>query len=268
MIDKGKHFLLGINVSAVDYEKAVNLIVKAAVDGRALAVSALAVHGVMTGYLDPVHRRRLNGIDLVLPDGQPVRWGLRLLYKISLPDRVYGPELTLRVLEVAGEKKLPVYIYGSTEKTSKLFALNMKKRFPGLIIAGREPSKFRRLGLDERNDLVNRIKQSGARIVLVGLGCPRQEVWVYEYRNLLHIPLLAVGAAFDFHAGLLCQAPVWMQRKGLEWLFRLRHEPTRLWKRYLMLNPYYTVILLMQFLGLKNIPVVMPDGQEHIESYG
>lgn len=268
MIDLGKHPLLGVLISAVDYAGAVRQIIAAADAGRPLAVSALAVHGVMTGYLDPVHRRRLNGIDLVVPDGQPVRWGLRLIHKINLPDRVYGPELTLRVVQEAAERQLPLYLYGSTEKTLAALAARLERRFPGLVIAGREPSKFRRLSPGEKKELAGRITRSGARIVLVGLGCPRQEAWVYEYRNLLHMPLLAVGAAFDFLAGLQPQAPPWMQKKGLEWMYRLAREPARLWRRYLLLNPLYVVALFSEVTGLRRIPVMMPDGSEPEKSYG
>lgn len=268
MINKGKYPLLGVKISAVDYEYAVCEIIDAALKQKSMTVSALAVHGVMTGYLNPIHRRRLNGIDLVVPDGQPVRWGLRLLHKISLPERVYGPELTLMVLEVAAAKKIPVYLYGSTRQTIEKLASNLENRFPGLIIAGKEPSKFRRLSNREKSEVVYRIKNSGARIVLVGLGCPRQEVWVYEYHKQLNMPLIAVGAAFDFHAGLLPQAPLWMQKKGLEWLFRLIQEPKRLWRRYLILNPYFIFALFFEWVGLLGVSVLLPDGNEPEESFG
>ncbi len=268
MINEGKYPLLGVNISAVDYEYAVQRILEAAEECSSLAVSALAVHGVMTGCLDVAHRRRLNGIDLVVPDGQPVRWGLRLVHKVALPDRVYGPELTLQVVKAAAEKNLPIYLYGSTEKTLELFTANLRHSFPGLIIAGKEPSKFRKLNHQEKKDTIDRIVRSGARIVLVGLGCPRQEVWVFEYRNLLKTPLLAVGAAFDFHAGVLSQAPPWMQKNGLEWLYRLVQEPKRLWRRYLLLNPYYIAAIFLEAIGLRQVPVLMPDGQEPEESYG
>ena len=268
MINKGKHPLLGVRISAVDYDYAVQKILEAAVGGKPLAVSALAVHGVMTGYLNIMDRRRLNGIDLVVPDGQPVRWGLRLVHKIALPDRVYGPELTLRVMQAAADQQIPVYLYGSTEKTLALLVANFMRLSPSLIIAGQESSKFRKLEPVEKEELAGRIIKSGARIVLVGLGCPRQEAWVYEYRNLLNIPLLAVGAAFDFHAGQLRQAPAWMQKYGLEWLYRLFQEPKRLWRRYLIFNPLYIIVILFEALGLRRIPVIMPDGSEPQKSYG
>ena len=246
MIDLGRHSVLGVQIHAVDYETAVARILDAARDQRPCATSALAVHGVMTGARDPMHLYRLNQLDLVVPDGQPVRWALRWLHGIRLPDRVYGPTLTLKVCEAAAAQNIPVYFYGSRAEVLVKLILNLQGRFPGLRIAGAEPSKFRTLTAEEVIQTAERIRQSGARIVFAGLGCPRQEVWAYEMRGLLGMPILAVGAAFDFHADLLPQAPSWMQRAGLEWLFRLSCEPKRLWKRYLFLNPLYVFGVLRQ----------------------
>ncbi|MCX7595895.1 MAG: WecB/TagA/CpsF family glycosyltransferase [Fischerella sp.] len=268
MINEGKYPILGINIHAVDYDFAVATIVSAAEQKRPCSVSALAVHGVMTGFLDPVHARRLNGLDLVVPDGQPVRWALWWLYKKKLPDRVYGPNLTLHVAQAFAERGLLVYLYGSKSETLSRFAQNLTQSFPGLKIAGMEPSKFRRLNADERIELAERIKASGANAVFVGLGCPRQEVWAYEYRDILSIPILAVGAAFDFHAGTLPQAPKLLQDYGLEWFFRLIQEPRRLWQRYLFLNPLYLWNVFLQYWGLKKFIPARPDGSEKIESYG
>jgi N-acetylglucosaminyldiphosphoundecaprenol N-acetyl-beta-D-mannosaminyltransferase len=268
MINKGKHSILGINVHAVDYDYAVSQIVAAAEQRLPCSVSALAVHGVMTGFLDPVHARRLNGLDLVVPDGQPVRWALLGLYGKALPDRVYGPNLTLRVAQSFAERKLSIYLYGSKQATLSKFAENLIRSFPGLKIAGMEPSKFRRLSEFERLELVDRIKASGADAIFLGLGCPRQEVWAYEYRNLLNLPILAVGAAFDFHAGTVPQAPKIMQDLGLEWLYRLMQEPMRLWQRYVILNPLYVWNIFLQYSHLKHFEPAIPDGNEQIESYG
>ena len=128
---------------------------------------------------------------------------------------------------------------------------NLCDRFPNLNIAGSVPSRFRCLSAQEKLEVAHRITHSGARIVLVGLGCPRQEVWVYEYRDLLKIPLMAVGAAFDFHAQTLPQAPEDLWRAGLEWFYRLLREPRRLWRRYLYLNPYYSMLVFMQAARMK-----------------
>lgn len=246
MLHIGKRNVVGILVDAIDYEAAEDLIYRAAIEKRGAAVSALAVHGVMTGVLDPEHKFRLNHFDLLVPDGQPVRWVLNLLHGAKLADRVYGPTLTLKVCEGAAKRDLPLYLYGGTPEILAAFTHSLQQRFPGIQIAGAEPSKFRRLTPDEKNELSSRIKASGAAITLVGLGCPRQEAFAYEFRESLSMPILAVGAAFPFIAGMLPQAPPWMQSRGLEWLFRLMEEPGRLWKRYLYLNPAYVFLVAMQ----------------------
>lgn len=268
MINLGKFPILGVNVHAVDYAHAVKAIVDAAAQGRPYSVSALAVHGVMTGFQDPVHSRRLNGLDLVVPDGQPVRWALRWLHGRALPDRVYGPNLTLYTAKAMAERGLGIYLYGSTQAVLDKFSENLKAKFTGLVISGKEPSKFRRLDTAERQAVVERIRASGAKAVFVGLGCPRQEVWAFEYRSALNMPILAVGAAFDFHAGTLPQAPRYLQDRGLEWAFRLVQEPKRLWRRYIILNPIYLANVAMQKMGLKSIAPDFPDGREAVESFG
>jgi N-acetylglucosaminyldiphosphoundecaprenol N-acetyl-beta-D-mannosaminyltransferase len=239
MIDLGKRNVLGVQVDAVDYAAAVEKIMTAAREQRPLAVTALAVHGVMTGVQDAAHGARLNAFDLVTPDGQPVRWALNSLHRAELADRVYGPELTLRVLAECALEGLPVYLYGSTDDTLQRLAGKLAERLPSLRIAGMEASKFRTAKAGEPEEIAERIRASGARVVLVGLGCPRQEIFVYAMRPLIDAPLLAVGAAFDYHAGQLRKPPPWMQRHGLEWLWRLGLEPGRLWKRYVLLNPQY-----------------------------
>jgi N-acetylglucosaminyldiphosphoundecaprenol N-acetyl-beta-D-mannosaminyltransferase len=239
VIALGKRNVLGVLVDAVDYEAATAQVLAAAREHRPLALTALAVHGVMTGVLDRAHNARLNSFDLVTPDGQPVRWALNLLHRAKLRDRVYGPTLTLRVLAGCAAEGLPVYLYGSTEETLQRLVPRLQERFPALKIAGVEASKFRQVQPGEDEQIAERIKASGARLVLVGLGCPRQEVFAHAMRPLLDMPLMAVGAAFDYHAGQLRRPPAWMQRAGLEWLWRLSLEPRRLWRRYVVLNPVY-----------------------------
>lgn len=251
MIDQGRHNILGIRINAVDYESAVQQIVDAAREERPLALSALAVHGLMTGALDAEHRFRLNHFDLLVPDGQPVRWALRWLHGVRLPERVYGPTLMLKTCERAAAEGIPVFLFGGTAELLDSLRSRLLERFPTLQIAGSEPSRFRRLTPEERDALVERIRSSGARITFVGLGCPRQEVWGYEFREALSMPLLTVGAAFNFHAGKLSQAPPFLQRRGLEWLYRLVAEPRRLWRRYLLLNPLYLMMVGCQWTHLR-----------------
>ena len=247
----GKRNVLGIMVDVTDYESAVAFVFERARQGRGAIISALAVHGVMTGALDPEHKYRLNSFDLLVPDGQPVRWALNLLYGTKLRDRVYGPELTARICERAAREGLPIYLYGSTPEVLASLVASLQKKFPGIQIAGSEPSAFRTLSPEEWAAVAQPIQSTGAAIVFVGLGCPRQEVFAYELRNMLSVPVLAVGAAFPFLAGRLPQAPPWMQRRGLEWLFRLCRDPRRLWRRYLYLNPAYLFLAALQWLRLR-----------------
>lgn len=253
MTDLGRHSVLGIRVHAVDYEGATDRILRAAREARPMSVSALAVHGVMTGALDRVHRHRLNAIDLLVPDGQPVRWALNWLHAARLADRVYGPRLMLEICRRAADEALPVFLFGCDEAMLSALRQRLRDLLPALQIVGCRPSRFRALSSEERDELVAEIHNSGARIAFVGIGCPRQEVFVYELRNDLPMPLVAVGAAFAFHASLLPQAPGWMQRAGLEWLFRLVMEPKRLWRRYMFLNPLYLILLALQLFRIYEI---------------
>ncbi len=250
MLDLGKHNVLGVGVNAIDYDAAVAKIINAGKCQRPMTVTALAVHGIMTGALDPAHRYRLNQFDIVCPDGQPVRWALRWLHRQHLANRVYGPELTLRLCAAAAAENVPIFMFGATEEMLELLVGNLRSRFPQLTIAGCRASRFRKLSPIERDELATEINTSGAGLCFVGLGCPRQEIFAYEMRDHLKMPQIAVGAAFAFHAGLLSQAPPWMQRHGLEWLYRLTREPKRLWRRYLYLNPGFLTLLGLQRLGL------------------
>lgn len=250
MLNYGKKNLLGIGISAVDYEAAVGEIIQAAKERRPFGVSALAVHGVMTGVFDREHCYRLNQLELVVPDGQPVRWGINLAHRLDLPDRVYGPNLTLKVCEAAAEEGLSIFLFGGKESTLERLKVRLLEKYPKLKFAGSKASVFRTLSDQERDELVAEVKESGADITLAGIGCPRQEVWAYEFRERLSMPVMAVGAAFAFHAGELAQAPAWMQDNGLEWLYRFTREPKRLWQRYVLLNPAYLSLLALQLSRL------------------
>lgn len=245
-----KRSVLGIGVNAIDYETAVQQIMVAGHHRRSMTVTALAVHGVMTGVLDEEHNYRLNQFDLVCPDGQPVRWALNLLHGSGLKDRVYGPELTLRVCRACAEQDLPIYLFGGTEEMLAKLSERLPQKFPNLKIAGMRASRFRTLEPAERDELAEEINSSGAGVCFVGLGCPRQEIFAYEMRTRIKMPMLAVGAAFAFHAGMLPQAPPWMQKNGLEWLYRMLREPRRLWKRYAYTNPLFLTLLASQRLGI------------------
>jgi N-acetylglucosaminyldiphosphoundecaprenol N-acetyl-beta-D-mannosaminyltransferase len=243
-----RHNVLGVHVSAVDYSSATDVIIAAARERRSFAATALAVHGVMTGYDDLHQRARINGLDLVTPDGQPVRWALNWLYGTRLRDRVYGPFLMLRVCERAEAEGLSVFLFGSDVATLAGLQQALRTRFPALRIAGTQPSRFRRATESEWHADIETLRVAQADIIFCGLGCPRQETWVYEMRSEITQPLVAVGAAFAFWAGRQRMAPEWMQRHGLEWAFRLAHEPRRLAARYLVNNPLYLAHLIRQKL--------------------
>lgn len=250
MIDRGKRNLLGVNVDVIDYDGALARILDAAKNRQPLAVTATAVHGLMEGATDDEHRYRLNQLELVVPDGQPVRWALNLFHGAGLDDRVYGPNLMLKTCELAADNDLGLYLLGGTDELLAKLSDRLQARFPRLDIVRARASRFRTLDAGEKQELIDDINASGASILCVGLGCPRQEVWAYEFKDHIDMPVLAVGAAFNFHAGELAQAPPVLQRYGLEWAYRLVKEPTRLWRRYLILNPYYLGLLAAQQLGL------------------
>ena len=268
MIDRGKRPVLGVLLDAVNYDAAVAKIIAAAQAGLPFGVSALAVHGVMTGALDKTHRSRLNQLELVVPDGQPVRWALNLLHRTHLRERVYGPALTLRVCQQAAAAQIPIYLYGSKPAVLDALVRQLTQRFPALLIAGMQPSQFRQIDAAAKQHIITEIRSSGAQLVLLGLGCPRQEVWAYEFRRALSMPVLAVGAAFDYHAGLLRQPPAWLQRHGLEWAFRLCSEPRRLWRRYLLLNPYYVLLVGLQLAHIASLAVSRDEVADDVFNYG
>ncbi|MGB0114716.1 MAG: WecB/TagA/CpsF family glycosyltransferase [Ilumatobacteraceae bacterium] len=254
MIDRGKVDVIGVRVDAVDYDAAVGRIIDAATAKQPYRVSALAVHGVMTGVDDAEHLTRLNSFDLVTPDGQPVRWAMNWLHNTHLADRVYGPDLTLAVCRAAVEQGLSVYFYGSTADTLEHLERRLPTLVPGIDIAGTSPSTFTTATTEQLDEIAQRVRTSGAAICFVGLGCPRQEVFVHENAERLSMPCLAVGAAFDFHAGLATEPPAWVQRAGLQWLQRLIRSPRRLWRRYVILNPRFAVRVIQQRRGRYRSP--------------
>jgi N-acetylglucosaminyldiphosphoundecaprenol N-acetyl-beta-D-mannosaminyltransferase len=268
MIDAGIHNVVGVQVHAVDYESAVERIIGAAKRGEPMSIAAVSVHGVMMSVLDSTHRYRLNKLDLVVPDGQPVRWALNFIHKAKLRERVYGPQMMYETIRRAAEEGVPIFLFGGYQSMLEDLQRELLKRLPNLKIAGMKPAKYERLSPEEQAELVKEIKDSGAQLLFVGLGCPKQEVFVYEMREALSMPALAVGAALNFHAGHLPQAPRAMQRWGLEWLFRLSKEPRRLWRRYLLVNPLYLGLFALQATGLYTIEPASAQAPQQELRYG
>jgi exopolysaccharide biosynthesis WecB/TagA/CpsF family protein len=235
--------LFGLGVSVTDYGKSVNCVIAAARQRRSAVVTCHAVHAVVTVSGDPNLRAKVNEFELVTPDGQPVRWAMNLLHGVGLTERVYGPELTLRLCRAAADEGISIYLYGGTPTVIDRLQENLLKLCPGLSIAGVDVPPFRPLTPEEDRAVVERINRSGAGLVFIGLGCPKQDIFAAEHRDRIRAVQVCVGAAFDFQAGAKRVAPAWMQRRGLEWLYRLCQEPRRLWKRYLVTNSIFVAKL-------------------------
>ncbi len=238
-----KRDVFGVQITPTTYRQATEAIVEAARRRRPGIVSCYAVHALMELSGSGDLREMANAFDMITPDGQPVRWALNLLHRAGLRDRVYGPELTLRICRRAAELDVPIYLYGGSAEVIDKLQTKLKHRFPQLKVAGAESPPFRALTPEEDEAMVGRVNCSGAGIVFIGLGCPKQDIFAYEHRHRIDAVQVCVGAAFDFHAGNKRQAPAWMQRTGLEWFFRLSQEPGRLWRRYLVTNTAYVVKL-------------------------
>jgi N-acetylglucosaminyldiphosphoundecaprenol N-acetyl-beta-D-mannosaminyltransferase len=239
--------LIGMRVDATGYPDATDRILAWARAGEARSVGVATVNNVMESHDDSDFREVMNGCDLVTPDGMPLVWGLKLL-GVRNASRVYGPSLTPRLLARAAQEGVPVAFYGGAPEVIDELAAVAVRRWPELRIAYRLSPPFRELSPEEDDSIVEDIRSSGARIVFVGLGCPKQERWMAEHRDRLGIVLVGIGAAFDFLAGTKRQAPAFVQRVGLEWVFRLATEPRRLWRRYLRHNPRFVAYFGAQVL--------------------
>jgi N-acetylglucosaminyldiphosphoundecaprenol N-acetyl-beta-D-mannosaminyltransferase len=243
--------VLGVGVSAINMAMALTRIEDWIATRRQCYVCITGVHGVMESQRDPGLRRIHNAAGMVTPDGMPLVW---LLWAggHGYADRVYGPDLMVSVLARSVDRGYRHFLYGSSEATLARLQANLRARFPGLDIVGAHSPPFRALTAEEDAAVVEMINAARPDIVWVGLSTPKQERWMAEHRDRLEAPVLVgVGAALDFHAGIVRQAPRFMQRGGLEWLFRLTMEPRRLWRRYLRNNPAFLLRLSGQKLGLK-----------------
>jgi N-acetylglucosaminyldiphosphoundecaprenol N-acetyl-beta-D-mannosaminyltransferase len=232
--------VLGVPLGLTDYEDTLDWIdAAAAADSRGY-VCVCNVHSLMASAEDPALREALMNSSINVPDGQPLVWAMTALGH-PLDDRVYGPELMARSCARSAKSGQRLYLYGGRNQGALVqLALNLRQRYPGVKIVGGYSPPYRPLNDEERDAVVHEINASRADVVWVGIGVPKQEKWMAEMRPLLDSPvLIGVGAAFDFHAGLVPQAPSWMQKLGLEWVYRLAHEPRRLWRRYTRYNPRF-----------------------------
>ncbi|MDX6696683.1 MAG: N-acetylglucosaminyldiphosphoundecaprenol N-acetyl-beta-D-mannosaminyltransferase [Solirubrobacteraceae bacterium] len=241
--------VLGVPLALTNYTQAMDWMDQMVAARRRGYVIPAAVHAVMVAQEDAETREAMLGDGaLSVPDGQPLVWAMKLLGHRDA-SRVYGPELMARYCERAAGTGARMFLYGGRNQGALVqLALNLRRRYPGIKIVGGYSPPFRELAEDERQTIVEEINRSGADIVWVGIGQPKQEKWMAQMQHALQAPILVgVGAAFDFHAGLVPQAPAWMQSVGLEWVYRLAHEPRRLWRRYARYNPRFVLGFARQF---------------------
>jgi N-acetylglucosaminyldiphosphoundecaprenol N-acetyl-beta-D-mannosaminyltransferase len=246
-----------MTVHATSYAQASDLALDWAGANASRYVCVATVNNVMESYDSPAFRQVMNEADLVTPDGMPLVWGLKVLGHRSAT-RVYGPDLTPVVLQKAMKNRIPVGFYGSSPAVLERLQAVVTERYPSLQIAYAFSPPFRSLTSAEDEEIVAAINRSGARILFIGLNTPKQDFWMAAHRGRVQAVMLGVGAAFDFLAGTKSQAPRWMMRSSLEWLYRLATEPRRLWKRYLKHNPRFIVLFAMQLMGW------MQTGKEEI----
>src|SRR4051794_11898288 len=232
--------VLGIPLALTTYDQTLDWIDAAIAEQRRAYICVAATHTVMVCQEDPELREAVLGADFTVPDGQPLVWAMNALGR-DLPSRVYGPTLMERACERAARTGVRMYLYGGRNQGALVqLALNLRRKYPGLQIVGGYAPPHRALTAEEEDAVTDEINRSHADVVWVGIGVPKQEKWMAHMRGRLDAPvLLGVGAAFDFLAGLVPQAPQWMQRLGLEWASRLAHEPRRLWPRYTRYNPRF-----------------------------
>jgi N-acetylglucosaminyldiphosphoundecaprenol N-acetyl-beta-D-mannosaminyltransferase len=232
--------VLGVPLGLIDYERTLDWIDRAVERRQRGYICVAAVHTVVACQDDPELRAAVLGADLTVPDGMPLVWALRMLGH-PLESRVYGPDLMELACARAARTGQRVYLYGGRNHGALAqLARELRLRHPGLRIVGGQAPPFRPLTAEEDAAVAAEINASHADVVWVGIGVPKQEKWMARMRERLDAPVLVgVGAAFDFHAGLIPQAPAWLQRRGMEWAFRLAQEPRRLWRRYLLYNPRF-----------------------------
>jgi N-acetylglucosaminyldiphosphoundecaprenol N-acetyl-beta-D-mannosaminyltransferase len=238
-----------MRVDATSYGDASKHVVRWAHEQRSAYVCVASVHMVMEAFDSPTFQQLVNEADLITPDGRPLVWALKSLGARSA-SQVRGTDLTAYVAERAARENVPIGLYGGTSESLEAFVRILKARFPELQVVCQIAPPFRPLTPEEDRAVTQEILASGVRILFVGIGCPKQEVWMAEHKGQIPAVMLGVGAAFDFLTGRVRQAPRWMQVAGLEWLFRVLMEPRRLWKRYAKHNPRFAGLFLLQLLGL------------------
>ncbi len=244
-VNKNTETILGVSVDILNYEKAEELISGWALNNQSKYVCVSNVHMVMEGWDKHDFKRVINESDMTVPDGMPLVWGLKLLGHRDA-ERVRGPDLMLALCGMAEKKGIRIGLYGGRIEASDGLVEFLMERYPDLKVRCVIVPPFRQITQQENDGYVKKMNESHVGLVFVGVGCPKQELWMHQNRGKLDSAMVGVGAAFDIFAGLTAEAPVWVQKAGLEWLFRFLIEPRRLWKRYLKHNPRFVVLMLVQ----------------------
>lgn len=244
-------YILGMRVDATSYQDASRRVLLRARDGLTAYVCVSTVHMTMEAYDSDEFQQMVNGAFLVVPDGRPLVWALKSLGARSA-SQVRGTHLMTHIVERAAREGISVALYGATPELLETLSRILCERHPGLKVACKIAPPFRPLTPEEDEAVTREIVESGARVLFVGIGCPKQERWMAAHKDRIPAVMLGVGAAFDFHVGRVRQAPRWMQVAGMEWVFRLAMEPHRLWRRYAKHNPRFVLLFLLQLLGLRH----------------
>jgi|SRR6185503_1146462 len=243
--------ILGVRVSPLPFASVLETVDGWIKTGRREYICCMPVSGVMAAHWDTRTRDAINGAGLVVPDGMPIVW---LVRQAGYPDqdRVYGPDLLLALCGLSQERGYSQFFYGGKPGVASQLIANLRRRFQGLKVVGEYSPPFRPLTPEEDNAIVEMINRANPDIVWVGISTPKQDIWMADHSQKLTAKVcIGVGAAFDFHAGRVKQAPGWMQRSGLEWAYRLWQEPRRLWRRYVLGNPAFICLAALQLLGLR-----------------
>ena len=241
--------VLGSYIDAISWNDAATRILNWAHAHESRYVCVCNVHSIVTARQDPVFADVVNKADIATPDGMPVSWTLRRK-GFSGQQRINGPDLMWLLCSRASEEGLPIFLLGATEDTLSKLRGKLNGEFPGLKIAGTLSPPFRPLQADDEDEMIKRINESGAGLLFIGLGCPKQERLMAALRGRVNAAMIGVGAAFNYHAGVEKRAPKWMQDRGLEWLYRLVCNPRRLWRRYVVTNSLFILWALQELLPI------------------
>ncbi|MEA5458973.1 WecB/TagA/CpsF family glycosyltransferase [Arcicella sp. LKC2W] len=240
-----KHFLISINISKGLYQDFINEILNLSAKRQSSYVCVANVHMCIEAYHNSSFADVVNNADIVTPDGKPLVFGIKWLDGIEQA-RVAGPDLMPSLLAEAQQKELKVFFYGATPDVLNLLVTFCKQKYPDLSIAGAISPPFRTLTCEEENEHINRINSSEANLVFVALGCPKQEIWMHRMKGKINAVMLGVGGAFPMLVGVEKRAPLWMQKNGLEWFYRLMQDPKRLFKRYFVTNSWFVYLLFKE----------------------